>query len=51
MRKQYTVYYNESGEIACEETFYSKSEAFDALQEFITDINAGVDEKTLSFTS
>lgn len=45
MRKQYTVHYNESGEIACEGTFYSKPEAFDALQEFITDINAGVDEK------
>ena len=44
MRKQYTVHYNESGEIACEGTFYSKSDAFDALQDFITDINAGVDE-------
>ena len=39
MRKQYTVHYNKSGEIACEGTFYSKSEAFDALQEFITDMN------------
>ena len=29
MRKQYTVHYNESGEIACEGTFYSKSEEFD----------------------
>lgn len=29
MRKQYTVHYNKSGEIACEGTFYSKSEEFD----------------------
>lgn len=29
MRKQYTVHYNESREIAYEGTFYSKSEEFD----------------------